>query len=193
MSSYVDRRPADYCLLSTQLHKQGWRGSNPQSHSGDCLKDSPLCRLHTPPRSLEVGRSGPIRTGIGPFDGNTGLEPAALPLCYAPTEKCARRDSNSHCALFKSAASACLGHARGRYGRRDSNPQSPPSEDGVFAVYTTPARCWRGDSNPHRALKPRRSRRRAFAIYATPAKFFGRLRGEGSNPHDLLQRQASSL
>ena len=48
-----------------------------------------------------------------PFDGSAGLDSAALPLCYAPVSECARRDSNSHSALFKNAASACLGYARG--------------------------------------------------------------------------------
>ena len=88
---------------------QGWRGSNPQSlrgrlfegqaalsicihprgfkegfwvlGSGCWLKPKPSTWNPTP---LEVGRDDPSRTGMCPFDGNAGLEPAALPLCYAP-------------------------------------------------------------------------------------------------------------
>lgn len=117
-----------------------------------------------------IGRSGPIRTGMSPFDGITGLEPAALPLCYAPSfpvraerfelspkhvlsmpplpawatrASDARGGSRTRTeTLFERATSAVwVTRARlhYRYGRRDSNPQKPPSEDGASAICATPA------------------------------------------------------
>lgn len=157
-----------------------------------------------------------------PIEGSAGLEPAALPLCYAPPNargeirtltvhflrmpplpawatraSDARGGSRTRTeTLFERATSAVwvTRASAERYGRRDSNPQEPPSDDGVSANCTTPAcdadggtRTLTGHSSP------RRSQRRAFAITPHQRNFPRRLRGKESNPHDLLQRQASSL
>ena len=80
------------------------------------------------------------------------------------------------------------------YGRRDSNPQEPPSEDGVSAICTTPAcdagggiRTLTGLLLPTALSTPR------VCHLRHTSQTFGRLRGKDSNLHDLFQRQASCL
>ena len=179
---------------------------------------------HLEPSTLRSWQRRPDSNGHVSHRRGAGLEPAALPLCYASTEVRAERLELSPVhvlsmpplpawatraldarggsrtrteTLFERATSAVWvtrALHRSRYGRGDSNPQEPPSEDGVSAICTTPAcDAGGGSRTPNGHLSPRRPQRRAFAVTPHQPNFSGRLRGKGSNLHDLLQRQASSL
>ena len=74
-----------------------------------------------------------------PSDGSAGLEPAALPLCYAPID--ARGETRTLTdAFFKNAASACLGYARASDARGGSRTRTETLfERATSAVWVTRA------------------------------------------------------
>ena len=68
--------------------------------------------IHPPEVCGRTGRGGPTRTGIVPSKGH-GVGARCIAFMLRPQE-CARRESNSHCAGFKPAASAVWATRAGR-------------------------------------------------------------------------------
>ena len=173
---------------------RGWRDSNPQSRSGACLKDRPLCPFAYTPSS---GARGETRTL-----NLRGLSPPPLPRWA--TRACGMRAAGVEPAprLFLREPPLPFGpRARRRLeigtGGEIRTHKSRLLRTVCLPFAPLPHVMLEGGVEPpngHKALGALDAARLPFTppqpVISNSAS---ELRGEDSNPHSLFQRQASCL
>lgn len=145
--------PATFCIHSAALCPlsygqrekvlTGVAGFEPAKPRGRLFEGQPaLPFAYTPGSCQKLAEAARLERTSVPTKGAQGW--SLLHCLYAtPLLKCARRDSNSHSACFKYAASACLGYARPLDARGGSRTRTETLfERATSAVWVTRARCF---------------------------------------------------
>jgi hypothetical protein len=129
-------------------------GLEPAKPLGRLFEGQPALPFAYTPKCELFGRDDPTRTGMCPNEGSAGLEPAALPLCYAPANARGETRTLNQRGLSPPPLPAWATRARDARGGSRTRTETL-FERATSAVWVTRARLRTDTGGGSRTLKSR--------------------------------------